>query len=123
MDMAHGAGAVRLVPHGQEEMFMNDARYFKAAAASMLSAALFCTIQARADDVSTPSKHQFMKDCMAKQKASDSGRLKEDMEKTCRDLSKTEKQNADRAAAAQGTSVNAGSQLPPTQPAALPPSH
>jgi hypothetical protein len=74
-------------------------RYFNAAAASMLSAALLCAIQARADEAPSPSQHQLMKDCMAKQKASDSGRLKEDMEKSCRDLAKTEKQNADRAAA------------------------
>ena len=49
---------------------------------------------------------------MAKQKASDSGRLKEDMKKSCRDLSKTEKQNADRAAAAQGTTQAAQDAVP-----------
>ena len=69
----------------------------------MLSAALFCGIQAHADETPAPSKHQLMKDCMAKQKASDSGRLKEDMKKSCTDLSKTEKQNADRASSPQGT--------------------
>jgi hypothetical protein len=72
--------------------------YFKAAAASMLSAALFCGIQAHADETAAASKHQMVKDCMAKQKASDSGKLKDDMKKSCRDLAKTEKQNADRAA-------------------------
>jgi hypothetical protein len=54
----------------------------------------------------------MMKDCMAKQKASNSGRLKEDMEKSCRDLSKTEKQNADRASATQGAS-QAAQDTPP----------
>ena len=80
---------------------MNHNGCFKAAAASMLSASLICAIQAHADETPAPSKHQIMKDCMAKQKASDSGRLKEDMKKSCRDLSKTEKQNADRASASQ----------------------
>jgi hypothetical protein len=49
---------------------------------------------------------------MAKQKASDSGRLKEDMEKSCRDLSKTEKQNADKASATQDTSQAAQDAAP-----------
>ena len=86
--------------------------YLKAAAASILSAALFCAIQAHEDETPAPSKHQMVKDCMAKQKASDSGRLKEDMKKSCRDLSKTEKQNADRAAAAQGTTQAAQDAVP-----------
>jgi hypothetical protein len=38
-----------------------------------------------------------MKDCMAKQKASEAGRTKEDMKNSCRDATKTEKQNADKA--------------------------
>jgi hypothetical protein len=86
--------------------------YFKAAAASMLSAALFCAIQAHADETPAPSKHQMMKDCMAKQKASDSGRPKEDMRKSCKDLSKTEKQNADKASATQDTSQAAQDAAP-----------
>lgn len=86
--------------------------YFKTAATSILSAALFCAVQAHADEAPAPSKHQMMKDCMAKQKASDSGRLKEDMEKSCRDLAKTEKQNADRASAAQGGSKAAQDAAP-----------
>jgi hypothetical protein len=43
----------------------------------------------------------MMKDCMAKQKASDSGRHKDEMKKSCKDVTKTEKQNADQASAAQ----------------------
>jgi len=38
-----------------------------------------------------------MKDCMDKLKASESGKSMEDMRKICRDLTKTEKQNQDRA--------------------------
>jgi hypothetical protein len=51
-------------------------------------------------DNAVPSKHQMMKDCMAKQKASEAGRSHEDMKNSCKDVTKTEKQNADRAAAA-----------------------
>jgi hypothetical protein len=101
--MANRHEAVRLEGF-KEDIAMIHNGYFKIAAASMLSAALFCGVQARADEAAAPSKHQMMKDCMAKQKASDSGRLKDDMEKSCRDLAKTEKQNADRASAAQGAS-------------------
>ncbi len=59
------------------------------------AAALTCAmIQVHADDVSAPpSKHQLMKDCMAKQKASDAGLPKEQMKNTCRSLTKTEEEN------------------------------
>jgi hypothetical protein len=49
---------------------------------------------------SAPSAHQLMKDCMAKQKASESGKSAEDMRKICRDLTKTEKENQDRTSSA-----------------------
>ena len=55
-----------------------------------------------ADDAAAPApatKHQMMKDCMAKQKASESGLPKEQMKKACKDVTGTEKQNADKAAA------------------------
>jgi hypothetical protein len=74
--------------------------YSKGAAASLLSASMLCGAYTYADETPAPSRHQMMKDCMASQKASDSGRPKEDMRKSCRDVTKTEKQNADRAAAA-----------------------
>jgi hypothetical protein len=67
------------------------------AAISALAAALALSSSASAADRPAPSKHQLMKDCMAKQKASESGRSKGDMKKTCEDLAKTEKQNAERA--------------------------
>jgi hypothetical protein len=54
-------------------------------------------VQVHADDMSpqaTPTKHQLMKDCMAKQKASDGGMPKDQMKKNCKDLTKTESQNA-----------------------------
>jgi hypothetical protein len=78
--------------------------YLRRAAASILSASLLCCVQpyAHADEAPAQSKHQMMKDCMAKQKASDSGRHKDDMRKSCKDVTKTEKQNADQAAAAKG---------------------
>jgi hypothetical protein len=44
-----------------------------------------------------PSRHQLMKECMAKQKSADSGLPKEDMKNTCKDVTKTEKQNDDAA--------------------------
>jgi hypothetical protein len=52
-----------------------------------------------ADNAPAPSKHQMMKDCMAKQKASEAGRTHEDMKNSCKDVTKTEKENADKAAA------------------------
>ena len=40
------------------------------------------------------TKHQMMKECMAKQKASDAGLPKEQMKKNCRDVTGTERENA-----------------------------
>ena len=40
------------------------------------------------------TKHQMMKECMAKQKASDAGLSKEQMKKNCRDVTGTERENA-----------------------------
>jgi hypothetical protein len=53
---------------------------------------------ASASASASATKHQMMKDCMAKQKASESGMPKEQMKKACRDVTATEKQNADKAA-------------------------
>jgi hypothetical protein len=50
------------------------------------------------DAPATPSSHQLMKDCMAKQKASESGKTRADMRKACKDVTKNEKQNDERAA-------------------------
>jgi hypothetical protein len=81
---------------------MSGEWHLKRAAAAILSASLLCCVHAYADEAPAQSKHQMMKDCMAKQKASDSGRHKDDMRKSCKDVTKTEKQNADQAAAAKG---------------------
>ena len=40
------------------------------------------------------TRHQMMKECMAKQKASDAGLSKEQMKKNCRDIIDTELENA-----------------------------
>ena len=40
------------------------------------------------------SKRQMMKECMAKQKASNAGMSKEQMRKNCRDVTDTERENA-----------------------------
>jgi hypothetical protein len=72
---------------------------------AVLTAALLgAAAQVEADDAASPpklTKHQMMKDCMAKQKASDSGMPKEQMKKNCRDVTNTEKENekAEKAAA------------------------
>jgi hypothetical protein len=69
-----------------------------------------------ADDAAAPApatKHQMMKDCMAKQKASESGMPKEQMKKSCRDVTSTEKQNADKAATSTAPS-STPSAPPPT---------
>jgi hypothetical protein len=64
----------------------------------MLVAALgLAAAHARADDAAAPpapKKHQMMKECMAKQKASDSGMPKEEMKRNCKDVTKTENENA-----------------------------
>jgi hypothetical protein len=41
-----------------------------------------------------PSRHQLMKDCMAKQKAAGSGKPKYELSDDCKDIIKTEKENA-----------------------------
>jgi hypothetical protein len=71
---------------------MNRPLYTLALTASLVIAAT----QVQADDSApkpVPSKHQLMKDCMAKQKASDGGMPKEDMKKNCKDVTQTEEQN------------------------------
>jgi len=81
---------------------MSGYRIFKFAAAPIAAAAMLCCVCTHADEAPVQSKHQMMKDCMAKQKASDSGQHRDEMRKSCKDITKTEKQNADQASAAQG---------------------
>jgi hypothetical protein len=69
---------------------------------SLWSALLLAGISAVAVDVHADeaapkpvaSRHQMMKECMAKQKASDAGLSKEQMKKNCRDVTETERENA-----------------------------
>lgn len=74
---------------------------FKSASATLLaSTALVFAVCAHADDAApkTPTKHQLMKECMAKQKAAENPMPHADMRKACEDVTKNEKQNDDRAA-------------------------
>jgi hypothetical protein len=67
--------------------------------ALLIITALLCASTARAEDPpAVPSKHQLMKQCMEKQKASESGKNHADMRKACKDVTKNEKQNDERAA-------------------------
>jgi hypothetical protein len=78
---------------------------------SLYSALLLAGIAAVAVDVHADeaapkpvaTKHQMMKECMAKQKASNAGMSKEQMKKNCRDVTETERENAkaDRDSAGQ----------------------
>lgn len=58
-----------------------------------LIAAFACAGAASAD--TPPTKHQLVKDCMAKQRAADSGKPKQDLKDACKDVAKTQKENAD----------------------------
>jgi hypothetical protein len=74
---------------------------FKCTTAAMLaSGAMVFAACAHADDAApkAPSKHQLMKECMAKQKAADNPMPHADLRKACEDVTKNQKQNTDRAA-------------------------
>lgn len=65
--------------------------------AALLLTGIAAAIGAHADEAATrpvASRHQMMKECMAKQKASDAGLTKEQMKKNCRDVTETELENA-----------------------------
>jgi hypothetical protein len=81
--------------------------FLKRTAAPVLAASMLCCGYAYADEAPVPSKHQMMKDCMAKQKASDSGRHTDEMRKSCKDITKNQKQNADQAADQQSATPDA----------------
>jgi hypothetical protein len=72
----------------------------------LLVAAIACSGISRADDPAPQTAHtkrQMMKECMAKQKASDGGMPKEEMKKNCRDVTGTERENvkAEKESAAE----------------------
>jgi len=52
-----------------------------------------CAVAEDALPAPPPTKHQMMKDCMAKQVASDGGMPKEEMKKACKNLTQTERDN------------------------------
>jgi len=60
----------------------------------ILAAGTTCAA-ARAEDAPPPplTKHQMMKECMAKQVASEGGMPKEEMKKSCKDVTQTERDN------------------------------
>jgi hypothetical protein len=99
--MAHHAAATTLVFLGVAMSHRPSLKPLKRnviweCAALALAAGLVCSVSF-ADSPPAPSRHQMMKDCMTKQKASEAGRSKEDMKNSCKDVTKTEKQNADKA--------------------------
>ena len=64
---------------------------------ALLLAGLAAAVDVHADEAApkpVASRHQMMKECMAKQKASDAGLSKEQMKKNCRDVTETERENA-----------------------------
>ncbi len=62
----------------------------------ILAAGTTCAA-ARAEDAPPPppplTKHQMMKECMAKQVASEGGMPKEEMKKSCKNVTQTERDN------------------------------
>jgi hypothetical protein len=65
---------------------------------ALLLSAIAAAVDVHADEAASrpvaATRHQMMKECMAKQKASDAGLPKEQMKKNCRDLTETERENA-----------------------------
>jgi hypothetical protein len=72
----------------------------------LLAAALGATHALADEPVKTPSKHQLMKECMAKQKASDAGLPKEEMKRNCRDVTETLHENEKTEEKAEEHSAN-----------------
>ena len=65
--------------------------------ALLLTGIAAVAVDVRADEAAprpVATRHQMMKECMAKQKASDAGLSKEQMKKNCRDITETELENA-----------------------------
>jgi hypothetical protein len=66
-------------------------------AALLLAGIAAVAVDVHADEAApkpVATKHQMMKECMAKQKASNAGMSKEQMKKNCRDVTDTERENA-----------------------------
>ena len=63
----------------------------------MTGIAAVAAVDVHADEAASrpvASRHQMMKECMAKQKASDAGLSKEQMKKNCRDVTEMARENA-----------------------------
>ena len=63
----------------------------------LISIAAVAAVNVRADEAASrpvATRHQMMKECMAKQKASNAGLSKDQMKKNCRDVTDTERENA-----------------------------
>jgi len=63
----------------------------------LLAGIVAVAVDVHADEAASrpvATRHQMMKECMAKQKASDAGLSKEQMKKNCRDVTETERENA-----------------------------
>lgn len=66
-------------------------------AALLLAGIAAVAVDVHADEAAAKpvaTKHQMMKECMAKQKASNAGMSKEQMKKNCREVTQTEHENA-----------------------------
>ncbi len=66
--------------------------WVRGAAICCVAYSLVMSNAARAD-APEPSRHQAMKECMAKQRAADAGRTGAEMRAECRDLTKNARQN------------------------------
>jgi len=67
------------------------------AALLLTGIAAVAAVDVHADEAASrpvATRHQMMKECMAKQKASNAGMSKEQMKKNCRDITDTERENA-----------------------------
>jgi hypothetical protein len=65
--------------------------------ALLLTGIAAVAVDVQADEAASrpmASRHQMMKECLAKQKASNAGLSKEQMKKNCRDITETELENA-----------------------------
>ena len=65
--------------------------------ALLLSGIALAAVDVHADEAASQpvaTRHQMMKECMAKQQASNAGLTKEQMKKNCRDVTDTEHENA-----------------------------
>jgi hypothetical protein len=87
----------------QAEISLGDLEEFamRILSIALIAAAVFACGSAHSVRADTPTKHQLVKDCMAKQQAANSGKPKQDLKDACKDVAKTQKENADAQKKAQ----------------------